>query len=386
METIVEFTTKIFWVSFFLIIYTYWGYGALLRFLTLIRKKEIERGSITPFITFLIAVYNGERNIRKKLENTLELDYPNEKMEIIVVSDGSIDQTNEIVQEYAFKNVKLVVLDKRKGKEAAQKIGIEYSNGEIIIFTDVGTIIKKDAIPNLLRNFNDKRVGCVSGEDFMMSPEESYSLIGERSYGNYELSIRRFESLVGTMIGVSGCFFAVRKEFTNSWPEDVPSDFMVPLFIIKKERRVVSEPKAICFVGAVKSLSEEFERKVRTIIRGMTTLFRRKEMLNPLEWGIVSIQLFSHKLLRWLVPLFLILLFVTNYYLIHQHWFYQFLMISQIIFYLLSIISIFLAMMRVNNMLVRILSFYLMTNVATIVAWGSYILGDKKIIWEPSKR
>jgi cellulose synthase/poly-beta-1,6-N-acetylglucosamine synthase-like glycosyltransferase len=331
-------------------------------------------------------VYNGEQNIRAKLGNTLELDYPREKMEIVVVSDGSTDRTNKIVREYASQNVKLVALDQRRGKESAQKIGIDHSNGEIIIFSDAGTIIRKDAIQNLLSNFNDEGIGCVSGEDIMSLSEECYSLAGEMSYGNYELSIRRLESLVGTMIGVSGCFFAVRKELTGCWPEDVPSDFMVPLLIIKKGKRVVSEPKAICFVGAVKSLSEEFERKVRTMIRGMTTLFRRKEMLNLFRWGIVSVELASHKLFRWLVPLFLILLFTANYYLIRQHLFYKVFMILQSGFYLLSIVAFLFGMTRVNNRLVRILSFYLMTNVATMVAWGRYISGDKRTIWEPSKR
>lgn len=372
----------LFWISVFFVFYAYFGYPLLLKFLTLFKNKIVKKAPITPSLTFIITAYNEEKRIAQKLENTLALDYPKEKLQIIVASDGSTDKTDEIVNSYSSKGVELIRSSERRGKEATQKLAINYAKGEILVFSDVATILKKDALRKIVSNFNDPSVGCVSSEDKIIS--ESGQISGESYYVKYEMWLRRLESKVNSVVGLSGSYFAARKKVCLTWREDLQSDFNTVLNSIRYGMRGISDPEAIGYYKAVKSEKEEFRRKVRTVLRGIYVFFSSLEFLNPFRYGLFSLQLFSHKLCRWLVPFGLILIFISNMFLMSNNVLYQTIFSLQIAFYLTALIG--LNKKLTNKTLFKIPLFFTLVNLSILIAWLRYLKGERIIRWEPSKR
>jgi cellulose synthase/poly-beta-1,6-N-acetylglucosamine synthase-like glycosyltransferase len=255
----------LFWFSILAIFYAYMGYPLLLKGLSIYRSRSIVKKPIRPDVSLIIAAYNEEDKIRDKLENTLQLDYPSNKLEIIIASDCSKDRTDGIVKTYSSKGVKLVRAPERRGKEHAQKLVVESARGEILVFSDVGTILKPDALQKIVVNFADPSVGCVSGVDKILTQNGTVS--GENFYVKYEMYLRRLESEVNSLVGLSGSFFAARREVCKDWKTDLQSDFNTLLNSIRIGLRGVSDPDAIGYYRNVKSHKKEFERKVRTVAR-----------------------------------------------------------------------------------------------------------------------
>ena len=373
----------LFWVALFMLWYTYLGYPNLLFVISLFRHKIVNKGDITPMVSMIITVYNEEKVIRDKLENVLILDYPKDKLEIIVVSDGSTDSTNQITESYAEKGVRLIVCEQRQGKHYAQGAGVREAQGDILAFTDAAPLLKKDALLNLVRNFADSTVGGVTSEDRVLNEDNSGNKEG--TYIGYEMTLRRLESRIGSVVGMSGSFFAVRKELCHPWDPDYSTDFLLALRSVKRELRVVHDRSSLHFYGVVPSSGEEFNRKVRTIINGLRVLFSNSDILNPLRFGFFSFEVLSHKLLRWLVPIFLFLLFATNLTLIHGGWFYQAFFLAQLFFYLGA--CLFFVFPGLNHSrILKIPAFFCLANGAVLVAWFKFLLGKNHQIWEPSQR
>jgi glycosyltransferase involved in cell wall biosynthesis len=373
----------LFWISLFLILYPYFGYPLLLFLISLARKKSVQKKEIAPLVSIIIAVYNEEKVIRRKIENILSLDYPHDKFEILVISDCSTDSTDQIVKQFETSEVKITTLKQRMGKHYAQKIGISQANGEIIAFTDAAPLLEREALSNIIKNFADPTVGCVTSEDRVFEREGSQG--GEGTYIKYEMLLRRLESQICSVVGLSGSFFAVRKELCQNWPEEYSSDFLLALRSFKQGFRAVNDSSSIHYYRTVSSSTGEFERKVRTVMNGLAVLFENLGILNIFQYGFFSVEMLSHKLLRWLIPFFLLLLFASNIFLINQANFYLFFFMAQILFYALAGWAfIFLSLNKFR--IFRIPSFFCLANSAILFGWLGLVKGRVHTVWQPSQR
>ena len=370
----------IFWFSFLVIVYAYFGYPFILLFLSRFKKVEIIKRPFEPSISLIIPVFNGGWIISEKLENTLQLEYPGEKLEVIVSSDGSTDRTDSIVQEFENRRVKLVALPLRQGKAAALNRGLEGAIGDIIVFSDASIMLDRGSLREIVKDFASNEIGCVSGEDHIISGNG-----GEGMYGKYELFLRRLESRLSSIVGASGCFYAQRRNLVERFPAGIAPDFFSVLGVVKKGYRAVSDPDATGFMKSVPTAGEELSRKVRTILRGIRALFYHKSLLNPFQYKLFSFQLISHKLVRWMVPLFMITLFLANLFLVGSRMYSIFLAI-QLVFYGLAVFGLKSAGPAGVRGIVRIPCYLLVSNMAIIIAWMKYFSGETQDIWEPSVR
>ncbi|PTB98769.1 glycosyl transferase [Marinobacter sp. Z-F4-2] len=301
----------VFWIAVLGSLYSYFLYPLLLIALPAKRALPVpvamssaqDSGTITRSVSLIITAHNEAGRIRRKLENTLELRYPN--LEIIVASDCSEDETDDIVREYEDRGILLSRTNERLGKENAQKDAIAMARGDIIVFSDVATSIPPDALHALVRYFDNPKVGAVSSEDVFISRDGS--VVGEGAYVKYEMWLRKLESLRGGLVGLSGSFFAVRHELCQRWDIHAPSDFNTALNCALNGYVAVSAPDVLGHYEDVANPNKEYQRKLRTVIRGWTALARHPEVLNPFRFGLFAWQVFSHKLMRWAVPWFLLL-------------------------------------------------------------------------------
>jgi cellulose synthase/poly-beta-1,6-N-acetylglucosamine synthase-like glycosyltransferase len=373
----------IFIGSIFLILFAYFGYPFSLYILALFSNKRVQRASFLPEVTLIITAYDEEKRIRNKLENTLTLEYPKEKLQIIVASDGSTDQTNEIVRNYHKNKIELLEILDRKGKENAQKEAVKRAKGDVIVFSDVATMLDPDGLKQIISNFADPSIGCASSEDRVLGKDGSPC--GEGFYVRYEMWLRRLESKVNSLVGLSGSFFAARREVCQDFSDEMQSDFRTVLNSIKLGFRGVSDPQAIGYYQDVTDEKHEFDRKIRTVLRGLTVFFRHLEFLNIRKYGFFSYQYFCHKLLRWLVPVFLFIAFVSNVILAWKSLLFFILFIGQLSFYCLAILgwkSGFLS----SRTLMKVPIYFLTVNASIFVAWWKYLRGHRVVMWKPSER
>lgn len=378
----------LFFISLLGVSYSYFIYPIILLclkksgFIT-IRNQSTTKTAEFPRISFIITAYNEESRIKQKIENTLELDYPKAKLEILVASDASSDKTNLIVNNYQKQAVKLIDVKERKGKEHAQLKAIQASHGDILVFSDVATRINTDALLIIANSFRDERVGAVSSEDRFITTDGK--IVGEGVYVKYEMWLRKLECSFNTLVGLSGSFFAARKQVCQSWNIQVPSDFNIALNCVRKDYIAISHPELLGYYPNIKDEAQEYQRKVRTVIRGIAALFSQKEVMNPFKYGLFSFQVISHKLMRWLVPWFLLITLLSNLLLWNQHWLFSLTLIAQVIFYLLSIIgSLFSAAKQ--NALIKISFFFVQVNLAITQAMLMFLYGKRITRWESSKR
>ena len=371
--------TTIFWVSGLAILYTYAGYPLLLKLWPKISSEDNRyegQLEIEPSISLIIPVYNEEKIISEKIENTISVDYPKDKREILIVSDASNDRTQEIVKRYEKEGVELFELENRQGKAGALNRGLQKARNEIVVFSDASIILEQNALRKIVGKFANPKIGCISGEDHILAGGE------EGAYGKYELSLRNLENRAGSIVGASGCFYAQRRTLCEPFKEGMAPDFFSVLVTVEKGYRAVTEPEAM---GVMKSVSDpqgEFQRKVRTFLRGMTTLLHFKHMMNPFRYGIFSLQLISHKLMRWFTGVFLILLFLSNLFLVGSK-FYLVVLLLQLAFYMLALVG---WLGTTKPFIFRMPFFFSMVNLSALVAWVKWICGFRQEIWEPSKR
>jgi glycosyltransferase involved in cell wall biosynthesis len=331
----------------------------------------------------IITAYNEEKRIKDKLDNTLALEYPGEKLQILVASDGSTDRTNEIVKGYEKNGIELVAIDERGGKENAQKEALSKAKGDVIIFSDVATQLDTEGFKEIVFNFADPSIGCVSSEDRLIGKDGKGS--GEGFYVRYEMWLRRLESSVNSLVGLSGSFFAARKETCKDFSGEMQSDFRTVLSSIKMGLRGISDPQAIGYYQDVSDDKMEFDRKVRTVIRGLTVFFRNLEFLNMFRYGFFSYEYFCHKLLRWLVPLFLCIALVSNSILALKSYLFFVLLLGQLIFYGLAFWG-WKHKRGASKVFVKIPMYFLIVNASIVVAWWRYIKGQRLVMWTPSER
>lgn len=373
------------WFYFFAVCcaYSYFIYPVLLKLLPARKTAEFTETESFPSLSLIITAHNEEGRIREKLENTLKIDYPADFLEIIVASDFSTDETDNIVESYSEKGIRLVRADQRKGKEYAQLCAIRASTGEILVFSDVATQIPTDALRLVAGHFIDEQVGALSSEDKFISNDGSVA--GEGAYVKYEMWLRRLESDRAGLVGLSGSFFAARREVCKDWDIYAPSDFNTALNSAKQGLVAVTSPDVLGIYKDVADASLEYRRKMRTVIRGMTAIARHPEVLNPFIMGQFAFQVWSHKIMRWGVPWFMAVFLLLTLMLQGQGMVYTLFLVAQLAFYALALVGWLSKGLR-ENTLVKIIFFFVQTNLALAQATVSFILGKRMTVWTPSRR
>jgi hypothetical protein len=300
-----------------------------------------------------------------------------------VASDCSEDATDSIVSGFAHRGVTLVRSPERKGKEHAQGLAIKTATGDILVFTDTATRLRPDAIRLLIEDFADPTVGAVSSEDELLSPEGTVR--GEGAYVRYEMALRRLESRAAGLVGLSGSCFAVRKEVCARWRSDTPSDITAALLCAQTGLRAISDERVKGAYQDLKDESKEFQRKKRTIIRGMTAVWELREALNPFRYGLFSLQVWSHKILRWLVPVGLLLALGSSAVLARDSDIYRGMFALQLAGYAAAGVAYVSGSAR-KIMPLRIALYFLLANLATAAALWDFLRGVRIVTWNPSQR
>ena len=299
--TVTTFAAGLVWSGLLLIGYVYAGYPIILWILTRFRHRPVFQDDIVPGVTLLISAFNEVRVIGSKLENALALDYPHEQLEILVVSDASTDGTDIIVESFAERGVKLLRMHERQGKTIGINAAVQQARGNIIVFSDANILYQKDAIRRLVRNFADPKVGCVTGNSCYSENSQSSAHVQENTYWQYEQTIRALESQMGSTVGGDGAIFAIRKDLYSPLPHDAINDLVIPLQIVARGYRAVFEPEAIGYEQSAGSYVSEFRRKRRIVNRSWHGVRSVPQVLDPRAVGIFAWQVWSHKVLRWLI-------------------------------------------------------------------------------------
>jgi glycosyltransferase involved in cell wall biosynthesis len=375
--------TWVFWSASVLLIYTFAGYPAMLWLVSLCRSRPHRRAAIEPTVSLIIAAHNEAIGISRKILNSLELNYAADKFEVLVASDGSDDATVQIVRSFCDRGVRLIDTPERRGKQYAQMLARDHSRGEILVFTDTGVELEPDGLQKIVANFADATVGCVSSEDQLVRKTRNW--MGEQSYVQFEMRIRRMESRIGSLVTASGSFFAARRAVCQVWHTDQTSDFFVPLNAVSQGLRAVVDPESIGRYGLVRSEREELHRKVRTIVNGLQVFFSHVHLLNPIRYGLFSWQLISHKLFRWLTPSAMLLLLISNLFLWKTNTFYRMCFVLQVGVYGIGLVA--LAVSRFSTWKpVKLAGYFLLGNAATLMAWFYFLSGEKFVTWRPTQR
>lgn len=371
-----------FWSAVLFMIYTFIGYPVLLWAVSRFRNRPHERVPIEPMVSIIIAAHNEAAGISKKLLNCLELSYPSEKYEILVASDGSTDGTADIVRSFAPRGVKLIEIADRRGKQYAQLQARDVARGEIFVFTDTGVELEHWGLQKIVSNFADPSVGCVSSEDQLVKQK---SWLGEQSYVQFEMWVRRLESRIGSLVTASGSFFAARPSVCEPWHIDQTSDFFVPLHAVSRGLRVVVDPESVGRYGVARSERDELKRKIRTIVNGLHVFFSHSRLLNPFRFGLFSWQLVSHKLFRWLTPCAMLVLFASNLFLWTTGGLYRICLVFEAALLVAGLLAL-AARSPVGWKPIKLAGYFLLGNFATLIAWFYFLSGEKFVSWQPTQR
>lgn len=380
------FMESLFWFLAATVAYVYFGYPLLLYVLGRIGgARPVSLGERTPTTTLIISAYNEADVIERKIRNSLETDYPREKLEILVVSDASDDGTDEIVRTYEEEGVTLLRMETRGGKTLGLNAAAAVSRGDVLVFSDANAMYRADAIRALVRNFNDPDVGAVVGESTYLDSSNDADK-SESAYWRYETSIKLLETRLGSVVGGDGAIYAIRKELYQPMPADALSDFVNPLQIVRLGRRCVYEPGAVSEEEAAGSFDKEFKRKVRIVNRGWRAMLTMPDLLNPFRYGWFSLELVSHKLLRWLVPFMLLGLLLINLLLFPVHQIYQLTLGAQVVFYGLALAGYFLRNNKDLWYILYVPYYFCMVNVAAAVGIYQAHRGKTYTTWSTARQ
>jgi cellulose synthase/poly-beta-1,6-N-acetylglucosamine synthase-like glycosyltransferase len=372
----------VFWLSAAAVVYGYAGYPALLWLLC--RAKSTGRGdarvpTALPSVTMIVPVHNEDRTIDAKIVNTRSLVYEG-RLAVLFVSDGSTDRTVPRLRAAADDRISVVELADRGGKASALNAGMARADGDIVVFSDASIMLEPSAITEIVQPFHSATVGCVSGEDRIAQ------FGGEALYGSYELFMRRMESRLYSIVGASGSLYAQRRHLCEAFPSGLSPDFVSVLRTVQQGYRAVSEPKAVGTMTALGDPTAEFGRKVRTILRGITTLAHYRSLLNPLRYGWFAFELISHKVMRWLIPFFLGAMSIASVVLAMESAWYLVLALLQLAFYGLAALTAWGSSRFARSLPGKVSLYFTSANVATAMAWLRFLMGHRQEIWSPSRR
>jgi cellulose synthase/poly-beta-1,6-N-acetylglucosamine synthase-like glycosyltransferase len=379
--------TFLFFISLIIVAYTYIGYPLILALASLVAARPVKREDIFPVVSVIISAYNEEKNIESKINNLLALDYPRDKMEVIIGSDGSTDDTYRLIKKYAEENkIRYTVSFQRIGKPAMINKMAKDAQGDIFIFADARQRFERDSIKQLVRCFADEEVGAASGE-LIIEDKETGTGRGMGLYWQYELALRKMESDIGSITGATGAIYAVRKSLFRYLPEDILlDDVYTPMNVFMQGKRVIFEPAARAYDTVSETTQKEFVRKVRTLAGNFQIFAQFPEALNLFKKGWAAFQLISHKLMRLFVPYFLILALFSNFFILKNGSFYVLALFLQIIFYGTAFMCYALEQMGAKIQGALRLAYvpyeFCVLNYAAIVALYAYRSGRAGVQWE----
>lgn len=374
----------VFWASLAIIVYVYIIYPLILAALGGLSRPTKQDQNILPTISLVTAAYNEERVIQEKLENSLNLDYPKDRLQIHIASDGSTDATNAIVQAYTERGVILHKVSPRGGKMRALNLVIPKTQSEILVLSDANTMYQPDALRKLVRHFVDPTVGAVSGDVRLVNAADSHAH-SEGLYYRYERWLQSLESRLGSIIGVDGAMYAIRHDLYRAPSNNIIlDDFVISMSVARLGYRVLYEPEAVAIEEGTRSSREEFQRKIRIVAGGIQAL-RQREGLPHYSQPFLLFGYCSHKLFRWLSPCFLFLLFLSSIFLAHKFT-YLAAMIMQALVYGSSVLY------RSNIFGVQkfrwcgISYYFILVNIAALIGIWKGLLGIQVVTWERAAR
>lgn len=376
-----------FWVSVACLAYAYAGFPLLVAAVGWVRRRRVRTAPVTPSVSLIIAAYNEEAVIAERLENALALDYPKDRLQILVAADGCTDATVAIAGGYAGRGVQALPLP-RQGKIRTLNEAATHATGDVLVFSDANIMCHPHALRALARNFADPEVGGVAGHTGYRLEEASESSgQGERLYWDYDTWLKRLESATGSIVSAHGGLYAIRRHlFQPVTDPAVTDDFAISTAVVEQGHRLVFEPDAKASEYAVPQAHREFRRRVRLMTRGLRGVILRRRLLNPARYGFYSIVLFSHKVLRRLVPVFLLVLAATSAYLAPGHPLYLTAAVAQIAFYALAMVGWSLRRAASGRLKVAYIPFYYcMANAACGVALLQLLRGRRIELWQPQR-
>ena len=368
-----------------IMLYSYLGYPVTLIFFSLFSKNTVLKDeTLLPTVSLLIAAYNEEESIAAKIKNSLELNYPKDKMEIVIVSDGSTDQTDEIVKSFEKEGIRLFRVEGRVGKTEARNQAVLAMKSEIIVFSDATAVYEKDVIQKLVRNFADSSVGMVSGNLKYIDQKQGSTGIATKIYWTYEKMIKKAQSRLYTLTGAIGCINAFRRNIYHVLPPNIIEDFTEPLMILAQGYRIIYEEEAVSYERTTQKNSQEFHMRVRVIRGGMKGFLYAKKKLTFKKHSFILFQLFGHKVLRWLMPIFLILLFAANLFsfIFNHNIAADLLMIAQIVCYFLAIVGLIWSPSGIVGKIISIPTYFVVVNAASLKALYLTLTTDLEATWE----
>jgi biofilm PGA synthesis N-glycosyltransferase PgaC len=383
-----------FWLSLFVVFYTFLGYGILLYILVRIRRifkgKRIPPSldQDFPTLTLIIAAYNEESIIEEKISNTLGLSYPKEKLKLIFVTDGSTDRTPDLISTYG--EIKLMHKPERSGKILAMHRAMHEVDSDVVVYTDANTFLNKDALLLIARHYADPTVGAVSGEKRVMQDAVSDATAGEGFYWKYESALKKWDSELYSVVGAAGELFSVRHAvYTSVEPDTILDDFMISMRIAQQGYRIIYEPEAYASELSSENIQEELKRKVRIAAGGIQSILRLKKLLNPLHYPMLSFQYISHRVLRWTVtPFLMILALILNFVIVIQggNWLYQLILFAQVFFYSLALAGWALERRKIKVKALFVPYYFCMMNYAVLAGIRRYYKGTQSAAWDKAKR
>lgn len=384
MESLLQWALAL---SLFWLFHAYLGYPLALAFLSRFSRRRV-RGDedYEPAVTILTAAYDEAGVIGTTVANKLELDYPAEKLEVVVVSDGSTDGTDAIVSEFETENperVRLLRQEPRAGKTSALNLAIPQCRGDIVVFADANSLYEPSALRALVSNFADERVGYVTGKMIYTNPDGSVTGDGCTAYMRYENTLRSWETRIGSIVGVDGGIDAVRRSLYRPMRADQLPDFVLPLRVVESGHRVAYEPAAVLREPALSSSGQEYRMRVRVTLRALWALLDLRHLFNPLRFPLFSWQLASHKLLRYTAFVPQLLALVCNVLLWNEGGLYRALLGAQLAFYLLAGWGYLLERAGSGFPLATGPYYITLLNVACGHAWSKFLRGKKQVLWQP---
>jgi len=376
----------LFWGSLITLTYIYIGYPLLLNILP---KNKVSKTPLDtyPSITVIIPAFNEEDVIAETIQNKLDQDYPADKINIIVVSDESEDATDEIVTTFQekYNNVQLIRQVPRKGKTSGLNLAYQVIKNELkselIVFSDANSIYDTNALTEIAQTFTDFEVGYVTGKMVYVNNDDSVVGDGCSAYMKYENYMRSLESDIGSVVGVDGGVDAIRTELYTELRADQLPDFVQPLKVVEQRKRVVYQPLAILKEESLTDDGAEFRMRVRVSLRALWALFDMRMLLNPFKFGLFSLQLFSHKVLRYLAFIPLVIAFIANIALLGQHAIFNLALFAQLAFYILAWIGH--KNTEQTNKWIGLAHYFCLINFAAAIASYKFIKGEKIVIWKP---
>lgn len=372
-----------FFLFLFINVYNFIGYPVCLMIIGLIKRDKsinLDEEGFTPFVSIVLSVYNEKDVIEKKIDNFLDLDYPEDFLELIIVSDGSTDNTENLVKSFNSERIKLLVQERRSGKTMALNRGVKIARGEIVAFTDANSMFDRCAIRKIVRRFKDPLIGLVTGMIiyFEFDGKKREAISG--SYQRYEEMLKRNESKIASVVGADGAIYAIRRELYEPLRPEYINDFTHPIQVVLKGYRAVLDSEAICREEVESSDAGEYKRQIRMISQAFFVYIAYivKLIINK-KW-LYAWELTSHKAMRWLTLIWMAGLFLTNIMLLNAGLLFQSFFIIQIIFFFVTILSAF-SNIKILNFLYQ----FVLVHFAAIMGIYSFLHGKTFVTWEPRK-